>query len=62
MRCRAPSRCPEFAGTLSPVVVPGIVGNDGTRRTVRGRSTRTLTCLTGMGGTLLARGGVGNRA
>ena len=38
------------------------VGNDGTRRTVRGRSTGTLTCLTGLGGMLLARGGVGSLA
>src|SRR5271156_6656111 len=38
------------------------VGNDGTRRTVRGRSTGTLTCLTGLGGMLLARGGVGGLA
>ena len=37
-------------------------GNDGTRRTVRGRSTGTLTCLTGLGGMLLARGGVGSLA
>jgi hypothetical protein len=36
--------------------------NDGTRRTVRGRSTGTLTCLTGLGGAMLARGGIGNFA